>query len=90
MSPYKRTSRALPAALYETQRPSPSLLYEEKASAARNGFQERRGRRYRRPSVARYQGGSKRMQQLPLVGVLGANIACVLRIAVGMIRAVGF
>jgi hypothetical protein len=43
MSPCKRTSRALPVALYKTQRPSPFLLYQEKAVAASSEVQERRG-----------------------------------------------
>jgi hypothetical protein len=89
MTPCKGTSRALPAALYKTQRPSPSLLYQEEASAARNGIQERHGRRYRRPSVARKPVGSANAATSARWGTRG-KCRMPLRIALGVILAEGF
>jgi hypothetical protein len=73
-----------------TQWPSPSLLYYEEASAARNGVQERRGRRYTRSSVARNSGGSKTNVATSACWGSWSKAACSLRIALGLILAEGF
>jgi hypothetical protein len=66
-------------------------FYQKKVEAASDGVQERRGSDGATGVLfwLEIQEGKKSMQKLPLVGLLGANAACALRILLGVLHCEG-